>query len=43
MVAGGFKELAGLGDYGAGLVVDVAVAPQVSGVVEDDFLRSLGG
>ena len=44
VVAGGFEELAGLGDYGAGLVVDVAVAAQVAGVVEDDgFWERRGG
>ena len=37
-IAGGFYEFAGEGGYGAGFVVDVAIAAEVAGVVEDDFV-----
>ena len=44
VVARGFDELAGLGNDGAGLVVDVAIAAEIAGVVEYDFfgLRRIG-
>ncbi len=37
VVAWSFDELARLGDDGAGLVVDVAIAAQIAGIVEDDL------
>ncbi len=39
VVAWGFDQLAGAGDDGARLVVDVAIAAQVAGVVEDDLFE----
>ena len=44
VIAWGFDELAGLGNDGAGLVVDVAIAAEIAGVVEYDFfgLRRIG-
>ena len=38
VVAWGFDELAGLSDDGAGLLIDVAIAAKIAGVVEDDAL-----
>ena len=43
VVARGFDDGSGEGCDGAGLVVDVAVAAEVAGVVEDDVFGSRGG
>ncbi len=43
VVAGGFDQFAGEGGDGAGFVVDVAIAAQVAGVVEDDCFWSGSG
>ena len=37
-IARGFDEIAGQGCDGAGLVVDIAIAAEIAGVVEDDLL-----
>jgi len=37
-IAGGFDQFAGQGGYGAGFFVNVAIAAQIAGVVEDDLL-----
>ena len=39
VVAGGFDQLTGLGNDGAGLIVDVAVAAEIAGIVVDDSFR----
>ena len=43
-IARGFDERSGPACYGAGLVVDVAIAAEIAGVVEYDFfgLRRIG-
>ena len=41
MIARGLDELAGLLDDRARLLVDVAVAAQVAGIVVDDFFLAL--
>ena len=41
MIARGFDQFAGESCNGAGFVVDVAIAAEVAGIVEDDFFCSL--
>ena len=42
LVARGFYKLSGECGYGAGLIVDIAVAPEVTGIVEDDLPPGCG-